>query len=82
MNRLAVYSYLTRYTHGHARYGTLFTDLCQKRAKNPSEDETALTHPAMTSFPADGDKDAYGDRELLGICSDNSGTRHDLLHKI
>ena len=25
MNRLAVYSYLTRYTYGHTGYGILFT---------------------------------------------------------
>ncbi len=31
MNRLAVYSYLTRYTYGHAGSAMLF--VCQKRAK-------------------------------------------------
>ena len=33
MNRLAVYSYVTRYPHGHARSGLLLQNTCQKRAK-------------------------------------------------
>ena len=55
---------------------------------------TALTHPMLTSFPADNDKDAHEDRELCwlypGQLRDTThGTRHtghetrqDLLHKI
>ena len=42
MNRLAVYSYLTRYPYGHNGSGRLFTvllseQLCQKRGSIPIE---------------------------------------------
>ncbi len=55
-----------RRTHGH----TDGTDFIPSTA-DAGGNETALTHPTMTSFAADEDKEAHEDREL---CQDLART--------
>ncbi len=60
-------------------------NLCQTTKSSLAPYRTALIHPAVTSFPADDDKDAHHDREpyeALIRTTQGHGTRQDLLPKV
>ncbi len=55
MNRLSVYSYLTRYIHGHAGFGELFTEpLPEKRYQEVSRSIVKLYFQRMVTFLFEG----------------------------